>query len=202
MKDKILEKATDLFLSLGFKSVTMDDIAQKMGVSKKTIYKYFTNKTALIDSATKYMFDKICSGIEIIHEKDGNAIHELFEIKEFISLHLKNEKSSPQYQLQKYYPKIYNWLKQQQYNAMIDSVKENLVSGIEQGLYRKDIPVDFTARIYINGMNGVRDADIFPASQFEVIKLMDEFLEYHIRAIATEKGIQELESQLKLEINK
>ena len=52
MRDKILEKSNELFLNLGFKSVTMDEIASSLGVSKKTIYKYFTNKTELVDTVT------------------------------------------------------------------------------------------------------------------------------------------------------
>lgn len=53
MKKKIITKATELFLSIGFKSVTMDDLAQSMGISKKTIYQYFENKNQLISSCTE-----------------------------------------------------------------------------------------------------------------------------------------------------
>ena len=66
MKQKILEKSKELFLNLGFKSVTMDDIANALGVSKKTIYKYFTNKTSLVDAVTGFMFESICSSIDEI----------------------------------------------------------------------------------------------------------------------------------------
>ena len=58
MKDKIIEKSNELFLNLGFKSVTMDEIANSLGISKKTLYKHFGNKTALIDAVTHHMFDK------------------------------------------------------------------------------------------------------------------------------------------------
>ena len=101
MRDKILEKSNELFLNLGFKSVTMDEIASSLGVSKKTIYKYFKNKTELIDTVTHRMFDTICSGIDDICELELNPIEELFSIKRLVLDNVKDEKSSPQYQLQK-----------------------------------------------------------------------------------------------------
>ncbi|WP_439130062.1 TetR/AcrR family transcriptional regulator, partial [Polaribacter sp.] len=107
MRDKIVEKSNELFLNLGFKSVTMDEIASALGVSKKTIYKYFKNKTELVDAVTKHAFCVISDGIDKICALKENPIDELFNIKQFVMTHLKDEKSSPQYQLQKYYPKIY-----------------------------------------------------------------------------------------------
>ncbi len=106
MKIKILEKATDMFLNYGFKSVTMDDIANKMGISKKTIYAHYVNKTKLVEDCTMHLFDTISQGIDHICSLGKNPIEELYEIKKFAMVHLKDEKSSPQYQLQKYYPKF------------------------------------------------------------------------------------------------
>ena len=112
MKDKILHNATEMFLNLGFKSVTMDDIAKNSGVSKKTIYAHFSNKTDLVEVVTDHLFETVCTGIDLIHEQQKNPIIELFDIKRFVMEHLKDEKSPPQYQLQKYYPNIYATLKQ------------------------------------------------------------------------------------------
>lgn len=196
MKDKILEISAELFLNLGFKSVTMDEIANKLGVSKKTIYKYFKNKTSLVDCVTKHLFRKICFGIDLIHQQQKNPIIELFEIKQFVMKNLKNEKSSPQYQLQKYYPKIFTWLKKEQFNIMHNSILENLKTGIDNGYYRENTDIDFTARIYFHGLNGIRDADMFPYENYPMKSLMNSYLEYHIRGIATEKGLLELKKQL------
>jgi len=196
MKEKILLNATDMFLNLGFKSVTMDDIARNSGVSKKTIYAHFSNKTDLIEGVTNYLFDTICEGIDLIHEQEQSPIVELFQIKKFVLEHLKDEKSSPQYQLQKYYPKIYATLKQKQFAEMQELIKENLAKGIEQGLYRESVDVDFIARIYFHGMVGIKDKDLFPLQNYSMSTLMNYYLEYHLRGICTEKGIQELENQL------
>ena len=196
MKQKILEKSKELFLNLGFKSVTMDDIATNSGISKKTIYAHFANKIQLVEAATLHIFDVISKGIDIIHEQQQNPIIELFEIKRFVMKHLKDEKSSPQYQLQKYYPKIFKNLKHKQFELMQELFKENLTKGIEQKLYRKDIDIDFTARIYFNGMLGIKNKDLFPLVNYSMNTLTSYHLEYHLRGICSQKGIIELEKQL------
>ena len=114
MREKIIHKASELFLTLGFKSVTMDDIASEMGISKKTIYVHFSNKTKLVEAVTFNLFDVICDGIDGICDNAPNPIEELYSIKMFVMQHLKNEKASPQYQLKKYYPLIHNELKLKQ----------------------------------------------------------------------------------------
>ena len=98
MKEKILTTATNMFLDLGFKSVTMDDISNELGISKKTVYTHFKNKITLVEEVCFHLFETICSGINNICNKQNNSIEELFEIKTFVMEHLKNEKSSPQYQ--------------------------------------------------------------------------------------------------------
>lgn len=196
MKKKILHNATEMFLNIGFKSVTMDDIAANSGISKKTIYAHFANKTQLVEAATLHIFDVISKGIDIIHEQQQNPIIELFEIKRFVMKHLKDEKSSPQYQLQKYYPKIFKNLKHKQFELMQELFKENLTKGIKQKLYRNDIDIDFTARIYFNGMLGIKNKDLFPLVNYSMNTLTSYHLEYHLRGICSQKGIKELEKQL------
>ncbi len=196
MKKKILHNATEMFLNIGFKSVTMDDIAANSGISKKTIYAHFANKIQLVEAATLHIFDIISKGIDIIHEQQQNPIIELFEMKRFVMKHLKDEKSSPQYQLQKYYPKIFKNLKHKQFELMQELFKENLTKGIEQKLYRDDIDIDFTARIYFNGMLGIKNKDLFPLVNYSMNTLTSYHLEYHLRGICSQKGIKELEKQL------
>ena len=198
MRDKILEKSNELFLNLGFKSVTMDEIANSLGVSKKTIYKYYKNKTELVDAVTHHMFDTISCGIDGICKLEQNPIDEIFSIKRLIMENLKDEKSSPQYQLQKYYPKIYASLKQKQFHIMQDCVINNLKKGIETDLYRKTIDLEFISRIYFNGIIGIKDKSLFPLTDYSMNTLMTYYLEYHLRGICTEKGIDQLENQLQL----
>lgn len=189
MKEKIIEQAAELFLNLGFKSVTMDDIANKMGISKKTIYVHFGNKTELVDAVSFFLFENICEGIDTICDTSKNPIKELYDVKMFVMRHLKNEKTSPQYQLKKYYPETYNRLHMAQFNKMQESVQESLKRGIAMELFRENINVDFIARMYFNGMSGIKDESIFPANKYSKHDLMEQYLEYHLRAIVTPKGM-------------
>ncbi|WP_430410696.1 TetR/AcrR family transcriptional regulator [Kordia sp.] len=192
MKEKIKITATELFLNLGFKSVTMDDIANEMGISKKTIYTHYNNKTTLVNEVTNSLFCLISEGIDMICATEKNSIEELYEIKRFVMEHLKDEKSSPQYQLQKYYPKIYVTLKKKQFDVMQDCVKDNLTRGVNSGVYRDTIDIEFIARIYFNGIIGIKDNELFPLKEFSMNTLMEYFLEYHIRGICTPKGLETL----------
>ena len=188
MREKIIHKAADMFITLGFKSVTMDDIAATLGISKKTIYAHFKNKTDLVKEATLALFHVISHGIDCISDQDKNPIEELYDIKKFVMMHLKDEKSSPQYQLQKYYPEISNTLKELQFDTMQECTLRNLRKGVKQGLYRDNLDIEFVSRIYFIGVNGIKNDNLFPSQNFPKAKLMEDYLEYHLRGIVTKKG--------------
>tara|TARA_R110002167_G_scaffold130853_2_gene314507 strand:+ start:2955 stop:3554 length:600 start_codon:yes stop_codon:yes gene_type:complete len=197
MREKILINAQELFLNYGFKSITMDDISNHIGISKKTIYQHFENKTTLVEAVSLHVFDTISCGIGNICSLKKNPIDEIYDIKQFVMEHLKDEKSSPQYQLQKYYPRIFSTLKKKQFEVMQDCVKVNLNRGIDQGLYLKSINVEFISRIYFNSMTALKDKELFPLDNFSMNTLMEYYLEYHLRGICTEKGLLTLNKFIK-----
>jgi len=198
MKDQILHKATDMFLTLGFKSVTMDDIASEMGISKKTIYQHFSSKDALVKATTANLFETISCGIDEIILGNQNPIEELFTIKEFVMKNLKGENTSPIYQLQKYYPKIHKILTLKQFDKMGSCVVENLQKGINLGLFRADMNKQLISRFYFAGMTSIKDAEIFNPEIFKSKLVQSTYLEYHLRGICTPKGINKLEQLLKI----
>jgi AcrR family transcriptional regulator len=202
MKEKIIRKSEELFLTLGFKSITMDDIANAMGISKKTIYTHFSNKTELVEVVTFSTLDEIYKGIDKINETSTNPIQELYEIKMFVMNYLKNEKVSPQYQLKKYYPKIYDLLKIKQFEKMHSCVKDSLKMGVDTHLFRSDIDLEFISRMYFSGMNGIRDIKVFPDVIFDKNYVFESYLEYHLRAIVTSKGLNLLNNYLTPPISK
>ena len=185
-----------MFLNLGVKSVTMDEIAAELGISKKTIYTHFSTKTKLIEATAIFVFEKISEGIQVIRQENHDPVRELFLIKNFSMSHLKNEKSSPQHQLQKYYPKIFVTLKRKQRELMENQIRNNLERGIEVGLYRRDLPLDFITRIYFVGMMGIKDREIFPEENYSMNELIEKHLEYHLRAVVTEQGQERLNETL------
>lgn len=190
-----------MFLSHGFKSVTMDEIARELGISKKTVYAHFFTKTKLVEAVTDNLYQIITQGIDEIRALDKNSIEELYEIKKFVMDNLKGEKASPIFQLQKYYPEIFNIIKQKQYQKMQECTVENLEKGIKKGVYRKDLNLAFVSRIYFLGMNGIKDESIFPRKEFSSKQIHEEFLNYHLRGIVTQKGLEILNEIIKSKKN-
>lgn len=197
MRDTILKKANEMFLAYGFKSVTMDDIATELGISKKTIYQHFANKNDLVEACTLELFENISCGIDNIREQGKNSIEEIFIIRDFMMQQLKNEDASPFYQLQKFFPKIFSCLHKKQFDKMNGCMMENLQKGMEHGLYRKELEIDFISRLYFTGLTGVKNADVFPTDQYSIPDTTKKFLEYHLRAIVTPKGLNILEGLIK-----
>ena len=185
-----------MFLNLGVKSVTMDEIAAELGISKKTIYAHFPTKVRLIEATAIYVFNQINEGVEKIREKNYDPLEELYYIKEFACAHLKDEKSSPQHQLQKYYPKIASTVRLKQKQMLEEITIENLQKGIRQDYYRSDINIEFISRIYFIGILGIKDRDLFEEVKFSTIEVTNMHLEYHLRAIVSPKGLEKLEELL------
>ena len=194
MKDKIINKAKEMFLRLGFKSITMDDIACEMCISKKTIYKYFSNKDILIEESIQMVHKEIHETIDKIVAKNFNAIEENFEIKRTFREMFKSAESSPIYQLKKHYPEVYAKALSSQIEVCEKCFRDNIQKGINEGLYRENLDVDNYIKFYYTLIFNINENT---ASGIEAEELEVKALEYHIRAMATLAGIIELEKHLK-----
>ena len=200
MREEIVKESTTLFLKYGFKSVTMDEIAQHMRISKKTIYNHFPNKEQLVEESAIAHFEFIIDRIKNISNQAKDPIIELYQLKKEATQHLSNEKNSPQYQLQKFYPKIYVGLKKREFRELGKFFSNSIRKGINTGLFRPDLDVDFVTRIFFNGIRGISDIELFPIENYKIDHLMIVFSEYHLRAISTSVGIEKLE-KYKQELN-
>ena len=183
-----------MFLKLGFKSVTMDDIASEIGISKKTIYKYFSNKDILIENTIELAFSEVQEIIIKIENLNLNAIEENFEIKRMFREMFKSAESSPIYQLKKHYPEIYNKVLTQQVSICEDCFRQNIIKGINEGLYRENLDIDNYVKFYYTLIFNINENTMLENDAHE---LEVKALEYHIRAMATLAGIIELEKHLK-----
>jgi AcrR family transcriptional regulator len=193
MKEKIISKASELFLKLGFKSITMDDIAGEMCISKKTIYKYFCNKEVLIEECTTMVHQELHRIVDTITSKDHNAIQENFEIKKMFKEMFSSSDTSPLYQLKKYYPAMYHTVISREIDVCQAWFKQNIQKGIEQGLYRQDLDTNTYVIFYYTLLFSINENT---GSEKEVQNKELQALEYHTRAMATSKGIIELEKNL------
>ena len=194
MKEKIINKAKEMFLRLAFKSITMDDIASEIGISKKTIYKYFSNKDILIENTIELAFSEVQEIIIKIENLNLNAIEENFEIKRMFREMFKSAESSPIYQLKKHYPEIYNKVLTQQVSICEDCFRQNIIKGINEGLYRENLDIDNYVKFYYTLIFNINENTMLENDAHE---LEVKALEYHIRAMATLAGIIELEKHLK-----
>ena len=196
MKQTILQKAGEAFLKYGFKSITMDDIANELAISKKTIYKFFKNKEELVDETVSHVHDTMHKEIFCICDKGYNAIQENFEIKNMFKNMFKNSDDSPMFQLEKYYPKTYHKIIVNEFTMFKDCILTNLKKGIKEGTYRSDIDQDLITKFYFSLAMSVHNSNLHTYNKNTLNKLETSVLEYHTRAIATIKGLKILEEQL------
>tara|TARA_B100001175_G_scaffold316914_1_gene332110 strand:- start:3009 stop:3662 length:654 start_codon:yes stop_codon:yes gene_type:complete len=190
---EIVASASSLFLKYGYKAVTMDDIAEHLSISKKTIYHYFDDKTSLVRSAVFLVFEQVKDKIIAVQSSIENPIKALYEIKKIAVEVLGKKDKSPQYQLQKYYPAIYAEIRKKELSALGDTFKMSLRKGIDTGLFRTSIDTEFITRIYFNGFGGLRDIELFPPKDTDIDLIIGKYIDYHLRAIVTPKGLNYLE---------
>ncbi len=188
IKDKILEVAFRLFLRRGIKSVSMDDIAIELGVSKKTIYKWFENKDEIVEAALQaYLsdMDRECAGFPGV---TNNAIEELFSIMAMVRQKLVGVNPSLFFDLQKYHPKAYQLWVQHKNEVIYGQIVDNINRGKAEGLYRHDLNIEIMARMRLLQTEHSFNPDFFPPEQFDMQKVQLAILEHFMLGIATLKG--------------
>ena len=197
LKDNIVLKARNLFLKYGIKSVAMDDIARELGISKKTLYQHFETKSDLMKSVAEYNLATDIRMIHTIQTDAKDAIDEMFMIAGYVTEELALIQSPTLiFDLQKYYPEMWQLFEQTQHTQVRQHIEHNIERGITEGLYRTEVSANIISRIYSASSLCVIDETNFPIKQFDKIKLFKEFFVYHIRGIATAKGLKLLEKRL------
>ncbi len=192
----IIEGALAMFNKFGLRSVTMDDVARELGISKKTIYKYFENKADLIHKAVRTVYDAIHETMQEIHESATNPIDELIQIDEVVCMIMKRHNPSLQFQLQKYYPRTYNFLYEGRHKLIHKMISENIALGQKGGWYRADASREIISFLYCAKVETIPEEEEELFASFEMPFIMKQALIYHIRGLATEKGLKYLEEKL------
>lgn len=197
MESEILLKATEMFLAQGYKTVTMDDIASELSISKKTIYQYYSSKPELIEKSLAYLNQKFIEQLEITIAKNHGAIEEIVMSHEDIDKIFAIDTSASLYQLNKYYPKVCEKQKAFHRKKYLHIIQRNLEKGIKEGVYRNNIDIEYVSRFHLASVCAIDDIEYFPIEEFDQKEIHSQHLEYHIRSIATEKGIQLFEKLIK-----
>ena len=198
----ILLKVRELYMRYGIKSITMDDVANELGISKKTLYQYVTDKDDLvgkfIDNEIELRQKEICKC-----SKTGfNAIEELFEISIFMNKIMRDQNPATEHDLKKYYPHHYQKIVKIRREGTFNYILLNLKKGKKERLYRDKMNEEIIAKLYLSRVESIHLNDLFTIEEFTSLKLFMELLTYHVRGIATEKGITVLEKKIsELEAN-
>lgn len=202
MDDKlknILEAAHKLFMRNGIKSMTMDDVATQLHMSKKTLYEHFTDKNDLVTRVVKYISALQRDRIEAICKQGHNAIDELLEINHFVAGMVGQMHPSIHFDLEKYHPEAWQHLMETKRSEVHDCMVKNMRKGIKEGLYREDLNIPVIARIYVSRFDMCFDGELFPPNEHSFAEVMWEQYRYHIRGIASRKGLEYLEKKVKKE---
>ncbi|MFV0237306.1 MAG: TetR/AcrR family transcriptional regulator [Flavobacteriales bacterium] len=189
-KEKILEKSSELFLSIGVKAITMDDVASSLCMSKKTLYNHFQTKKVLIKETLTYFFSCIDQIIEEIDSCNLNAIEKWLIVSEKISL---VDEGNCSLQIKKYYPDIFEEVQKQQWKMIQRNFRKNLSQGMLEGLFRENFDMDLFIRIYYSSALSIEVHSVFEDINLSYKELKNKFIEFQIRSIATKEGVKELE---------
>jgi TetR/AcrR family transcriptional regulator, cholesterol catabolism regulator len=195
-KSEILLKAAEVFMRYGIRSVTMDDLARELSVSKKTIYMYFPDKDALVQEIIlmKTLLDKSCC--ETFSIQAENAIDEIFHISQFVSEMIKNIHPSVFFDLQKYHPKAWKIIQDHKWTFVYGQILQNIERGIKEKLYRDNMNPQLIARMYVAKTDMVFGGELFPSDQFDLEEVFMELFRFQVRGMANEKGLDYLKQRL------
>lgn len=199
MKEETLQEIADLFKRFGIKSQTMDDIARHLGISKKTLYKSFSDKNDLVLKTLRFLNHRDCEHMDEVREKELNAIDENYVISKHVLDQFRDIHPSVWYDLKRYHPEAMKEMDEFMEKEIYQWVCENLQKGIEQGLYRDDLKIPIIAGIYISRIKDFFNPMVFDVSRYSFVEIYVETFRYHIRGIATEKGLTALQERVKKE---
>jgi len=188
VKDRIKQKAHDLFMQYGVRSVTMDEISVQMGVSKKTIYQYYADKDELVDAVMVDIINYNQDCCMQDKKKAKDAIHEVFLAMEMMQEMFQNMNPAILFELEKYYPKSFEKFKQHKYSFLYKVLKENLERGIAEELYRNEMDIDIMIKLRLETMMMPFNQVLFPKNKYSLIKVETEFTTNFLFGLATIKG--------------
>ncbi|MCB0651229.1 MAG: TetR/AcrR family transcriptional regulator [Saprospiraceae bacterium] len=189
LKQQIVDEAKAMFMRFGIKSVSMDDIAGKMGISKKTLYLHLENKAELISLILNEKLEEEIAVMAELRARAENAIEEILSISDFVVATLREMPPMIIYDLQKYYQVTWRGFDEKYKAHIYKTILENIKWGVEQGYYRQGLNPDIITKFYVGKAMVVVDDELFPAGVYDCDVLFKEHIEYHIYGIASSKGL-------------
>jgi AcrR family transcriptional regulator len=200
-QQEIIIAAFKQFKLLGFKSVTMDDIVRKIGISKKTLYELFKDKDELVLECIKFMLNDNQAQTEKALKNSINAIDQAINILIIMEKMIRGMNPVCYLDLQRFYPSAAKYLNDHKDSFMFQCISDNLKQGIQEGFYREDIDIEIISRFRMESALIVLQHDLFPQETYDIVKVNTQIFAHYIYGIASSKGHKMIESYLK-KINK
>ena len=186
--ERITEGAEELFLKAGIKSVTMDDIAKHLGMSKKTIYQFFKDKNELVIALLKRKLKDDETEMCTIIKQSDNVIEEMINMMKYSEEIFSRINPIVFHDLQKYHPEAWKHYLKFKAEVLVQTLEDLLNKGIKEGFVRPDIDVKIMARMRVNQVEMGFDTSIFPVKDFSTWKVQYQLLEHFNYGICTLKG--------------
>ncbi len=190
---KILTLAKEKFMRYGIRSVSMDDIARDLGMSKKTLYTHFRTKQGLVETIAVKFIEVDKQEIERISKNSENALDEIVQVAAYVIQTLRKVPEIALYDMKKYYHGCWNHFDRFHKEFIYNTIYANIERGKEEGLYRADADAEILARLYVGKSMLITDQDMFPMHQYPKADLFRQLILYHIHGLASEKGLMQLE---------
>lgn len=194
--DKILIGAAQLFMRIGIKSVSMDDIAREIGISKKTIYKNFKDKKELVKRVIESDITQEMKACHECYDSKENAIQKMINLSRHISHRHRDTNPTVIYDLQKYYPSEWSLMENFRTDFIQNAVLKNIKEGINEGLYRIEINTELTSQMYVTLIQGIISLFTLPDKIYKFKDLHVEMVSYHLHAICTSEGKSYLDQHI------
>ncbi len=191
---RILTKSHELFMLYGIRSVSMDEIANHLGISKKTIYQYFKDKDALVEGVINIEIEMHQDEFSKYAAISENAIHELFLTLDTVEEMLKHMNPSVMFDLQKYHSTAFEKFRTHKNTFFYDIIKANIERGKQEGLFRADIDVDVLTRYRLANMFLMFDFEHFPSNKFTPIQIISETTDNFLHGMSTQAGLKIIET--------
>ena len=187
-KERILVKAHELFNRYGLRSVSMDDLATGVGMSKKTLYQYFSDKEELVDACFSGVMEHNRTQCLADQKRAENPIHELFLAFDMTKEVFAEMNPAVLYDLQKYHPGAFKKFQEFKYGFLYEVISSNLSRGIREELYRSEMDVDVITRLRIESVMLPFNSDVFPTNRTHLIHIEQQLFEHFLYGLVTTKG--------------
>lgn len=193
-KERIIQEARNLFLRLGIRSVSMDEIATHLGISKKTVYQHFQDKDELVDRVLQMQINNMQAETTETVQSASNAIEEIFNTMDMMVKHSRNMNPMVLFDLQKYHLSSFQKFHAYKNDFLLNIISNNLKKGVEEGLYRSDIKIEILSKFRLETLMIGFNMDAFPADKYNVTEVSLVIIENFLYGLATEKGFNMIES--------